>query len=204
MPKQNRVLPTGEIAALPERGGFMGNRGVLHDDAGRLGARRWTHRRWICCRLSFRGRKRQIMTPGAYTELFFLDEAVALAAGHRPCAECRRAAYDAYRAAWERAQGDAVRADEIDRVLHRDRVLPDRRQRRLAAEAGGLPDGAFILQAGQPLLLSAGRALAFTPGGYLATKPPRPRERVTVLTPAANLAVLAAGFQPELHPTAAV
>ncbi|SDI25505.1 hypothetical protein [Aliiruegeria lutimaris] len=204
MPKQNRVLPTGEIVALTERGGFMGNRGVLHDDAGRLGTRRWTHRRWICCRLSFRGRQRQVMAPGAYTELFFLDEAVALAAGHRPCAECRRAAYDAYRAAWERAHGQAARADEIDRELHRDRLLPNRGQRRLTAEAGRLPDGTFILHCGRPVLLTAGRAYSFCPGGYEVTERPSPRTPVKVLTPASSLAVLAAGYHPELHRTAAV
>ena len=204
MPRQNRILPTGEIAALPERGLFMGNRGVLHDDAGHLGTRRWTHRRWICCRLRFRGRQRQVMTPGAYTELFFLDEAVALAAGHRPCAECRRDAYDAFRAAWQLAHDASDRADEIDRVLHRDRVLPNRTQRRFTAETGDLPEGAFILHGGRPVLLSAQCAQAFSPGGYVPTDRPFPHEAVTVLTPAAILAVLAAGYRPALHPTAAV
>src|SRR5580658_4307221 len=89
MPKQNRVNPFGEIIATPERGTFMGNRGVLHDDQGRI-RRKWQGKRWIVCVLEFRGRKRKMMTPSRYTELFFLDEATALAAGHRPCAECRR------------------------------------------------------------------------------------------------------------------
>ena len=99
MPRQNRVLPTGEIIAHPARGRFMGNRGILHDASGHLGRSRWKLMGWVTCVLDFKGRQRTVMSPGTYTELFFHDEAVALAAGHRPCAECRRADYRAYRAA---------------------------------------------------------------------------------------------------------
>ncbi len=102
MPRQNRVTPFGDLIATPERGTFLGNRGVLHDDAGRI-KRAWQLRRWIVCVLEFRGRKRSVMTPGRYTELFFLDEATALAAGHRPCAECRRARFLAFCDAWRAA-----------------------------------------------------------------------------------------------------
>ncbi|MDB5560081.1 MAG: hypothetical protein JWQ36_3015, partial [Enterovirga sp.] len=117
MPRQNRVLPTGEIVALPFRGAFMGNRGILHDEAGRLGRARWRHPHWIICRLAFKGRRRAIMAPRRYTELFFPDEAVALAAGHRPCAECRRDAFGAYRSALARAEGGpAHSAASLDRL----------------------------------------------------------------------------------------
>lgn len=98
--RQNRVLPTGEVVAIPDRGLFMGNRGILHDTEGRLGGARWKHPHWITCRLTINGRKRTLMAPGRYTELFFLDEAVACAAGHRPCAECRRAEWLTFRAIW--------------------------------------------------------------------------------------------------------
>jgi len=119
---QNRVTPFGEIVATPARGLSMGNRGILHDDRRRLGRRRWTHKAWICCVTEFRGRRRQVMAPGRYTELFFLDEAVALAAGHRPCFECRRAAANAFAACW----GGEPRAPDMDRVLHAERLAGNR------------------------------------------------------------------------------
>ena len=99
MPRQNRVTPFGEIVAVPERGTLMGNRGVIHADDGSH-RREWQVRRWIACRLEFKGRRRPVRQPRRWTELFFLDEATALAAGHRPCAECRRERYDEFRAAW--------------------------------------------------------------------------------------------------------
>src|SRR5437762_13426760 len=126
MPRQNRVTPFGEIIATQGRGTFLGNRGVLHDGAGHV-KRAWQLKRWLVCVLEFRGRKRQVMTPGHYTELFFLDEATALAAGHRPCAECRRERFNAFRKAWRSAHPGAgasslPTADEIDRRLHAERV----------------------------------------------------------------------------------
>ncbi len=135
----NRVTPFGDIIATPERGTMMGNRGILHDERRRLGRRRWAHKAWICCLTEFRARKRRVMAPGRYTELFFLDEAVALAAGHRPCFECRREAARAYAACW----GGNPRAGEMDRVLHAER-LDGKRQRIHSCEAADLPDGAFV------------------------------------------------------------
>src|SRR5262245_59079626 len=125
MARKNRVTPSGEIVATPERGTLMGNRGVLHDDQGRI-VRRWQGKRWIACVLEFRGRKRTVMTPGRYTELFFLDEATALAAGHRPCAECQRERFNAFRDAWRRGNGVAMppTAPEIDGRLHAERLGP--------------------------------------------------------------------------------
>src|SRR5262245_10377094 len=125
MPLQNRVTPTGEIIADPARGTLMGNRGgPLHRPDQTLGARRWVSKAWICCRLEFKGRRRQVMSPGKYTELFFLDEATALAAGHRPCFECRRAEAEQFARLWAKVHGahDRARAGDMDRVLHAERV----------------------------------------------------------------------------------
>ena len=202
MALQNRVLPTGEIVAMAARGMFMGNRGILHDDRQRLGTARWRHKAWVCCVLSFKGRRREVMAPGRYTELFFLDEAVALAAGHRPCAECRRADHERFRAAWAAATGALPRAPEMDATLHAARVTRARAQLRHVAPAETLPDGAFFLLEGVAHLVSGDAARPFAPAGYGAARP-RPMGAVTVLTPWPSLAVLAAGYRPVLHPTAA-
>lgn len=194
MPRQNRVLPTGQIVADPARGLFTGNRGVLHDAVGRI-RRRWTTHAWICCRLEWKGVRRQVMTPGRWTELFFLDEAVALAAGHRPCAYCRRADYNRFRDAWTAATGDQPKAPGMDAVLH---------PARLAEPAEGLtstlPDGAFIAVADQIALKWKGRFLRYTPAGY-AGKLNLPAT-ARILTPAPMLNILAAGYVPQVHPSA--
>ncbi|MGH6917388.1 MAG: hypothetical protein ACREJ0_06750 [Geminicoccaceae bacterium] len=199
MPWQNRVTPGGEIIADPARGTLMGNRGILHDAQQRLGAARWRHPHWISCRLTFKGRWRKVMAPHRYTELFFLDEATALAAGHRPCYECRREDFRRFQAAWRRAFGHDASAGAIDRALHKARVEPrSHRQIRFAAPLDALPDGAFVLlpnAPSSPLLVQDDRLLPWRPGGY---GPPRARcsGRVTVLTPAPTIAVLRAGYQP--------
>jgi hypothetical protein len=141
LPKQNRVTPFGEIIATPERGTFMGNRGILHDAEGRL-RRKWVLKRWLVCVLEFRGRERTVMTPNRYTELFFLDEATALAAGHRPCAECRHARFIDFCMAWKAAHSGGKKsrrptADEMDDRLHAERVGPDRSKQ---THPGGLED----------------------------------------------------------------
>jgi hypothetical protein len=199
--RPNRVAPTGDLAALPQRGLLMGNRGILHDEAGRLGSARWRHRNWIACVLSFRGGRRTLMAPGRYTELFFLDEAVALAAGHRPCAECRRADWLRFMDAWEAAHGERPRAAALDRQLHAARVRRDRSQVRHAAPWEVLPDGAFALDAGEPCLTLGDRVVPFGPEGYGRARP-RPEGEAEVLTPAPLVAVLAAGYRPLLHPAA--
>jgi hypothetical protein len=130
MPRRNRVTPLGEIVAVSERGTMMGNRGILHDAEGLI-RRPWAVKRWLICVLEFRGRHRMVMAPNRYTELFFLDEATALAAGHRPCFECRRDRYLAFRDAWaagdpEMVGREPIRADDIDNRLHAERVGPDR------------------------------------------------------------------------------
>src|SRR5262244_4115988 len=128
MPLQNRVTPAGEIVADAGRGLMMGNRGCLHGRDRQLGASRWRSKLWICCVLEWKGVRRDPMPPGRWTALFFLDEATALAAGHRPCAYCRRADYDAFAEACRRAHGARLRASEMDAILHVERV--DSRTRR--------------------------------------------------------------------------
>ena len=145
MALQNRVTPRGELVADPARGLVYGNRGCLHDAHGRI-RRRYAGKRWIACRLEFRGRRRtQLLQPGRYTELFFLDEVTAFAAGHRPCAECRRADYDRFVAIWGTTHPGQAGADAMDAQLHAERVDPATRGQRLhGAKLGELPDGAFV------------------------------------------------------------
>jgi len=203
MPLQNRVTPTGDILAVAPRGLFMGNRGVLHDDLRRLGAARWKHRNWVTCRLNFNNRRRQLMTPRRYTELFFLDEAVALAAGHRPCGECRHGDYQHFLELWAEAHGHRPTAKALDDMLHMARAEPGaRRLKRHTAALEGLPDGAFVLaDSGQALLVAGEHTYPYEPGGYGA-----PLKRwagtVRVLTPSPTIAVLRVGFRPVLHPSA--
>jgi hypothetical protein len=201
---QNRVLPTGEIVADHARGLFTGNRGILHREDGTLGTARWRHRHWIACSLTCpRGRRHGPMPARGWTALFFLDEAVSLAAGHRPCAYCRRDDYRRFRAAWAAATGAGASAAEIDAALHRARVTRNRKHLRHDAEANGLPDGTFILHGGTPCLLLEGRILPFRPDGYGAGRE-RPGGRVTVLTPAPTVAALRNGYRPVFHPTAEI
>lgn len=200
MTLQNRVLPTGEIVADPARGTLMGNRGILHDEKQWLGTTRWKTQAWLTCRLEFKGRKRPIMTPGRYTELFFLDEATALAAGHRPCGECRRHDLSRFRAAWEKANG-TTDLNTLDRQMHRDRVTRRREQVRHDADVSTLPDGTFILEDGVPHVVWQGRLLRYSPAGYTEAHPLSSRT-VTVLAPACTVAALARGYRPGIHSSA--
>lgn len=200
MTLQNRVLPTGEIVADAGRGTLTGNRGILHH--GReLGARRWTHPHWISCTLDWKGVRRVPMSPGTWTELFFLDEAVALAAGHRPCALCRRPAFTAFRDAWAVGTGLPCTAPAIDRALHAARVTRDRRQVRHAADPRGLPDGAFVLHDGAAHLVLDGRLRAFSTEGYGPAIEMPQVPTMIVLSPAPVVDVLRAGYRPLLHPS---
>jgi hypothetical protein len=200
------MTPLGELVADPARGLVYGNRGCLHDDAGRI-RRRYAGRRWIACRLEFRGwRRERLLQPGRFTELFFLDEATAFAAGHRPCALCRREDYVRFGAVWSGLHPGDSGADAIDARLHAERVDPATRRHRLhEARLRDLPDGAFVLEAGAPRLVLGGSLLVWTPAGY-AARAPRPRAgRVTLVTPPSLVAVLRAGWNgavPLLHPSA--
>jgi hypothetical protein len=205
MPLRNRVTPLGELVEDPARGLVYGNRGCLHDAEGRI-RRPFAVRRWIACRLEFKGRRRTpLMQPGRYTELFFLDEATALAAGHRPCAECRREDYDRFVRIWRRRYPDDVGADAIDARLHDERVDPATRAHRLhAVGLDGLPDGAFVLEDGAPCLVLGDAFLRWSPVGY-ASREPRPSGRGTLVTPPSLVAVLRAGWHsalPLVHPSA--
>jgi hypothetical protein len=206
MPLQNRVTPLGELVADPARGLVYGNRGCLHDGAGRI-RRRYAGRRWIACRLEFRGwRRKRLLQPGRFTELFFLDEATALAAGHRPCALCRRGDYDRFGAVWSDVHSGESGADAIDARLHAERVDPVTRRPRLhEARPEDLPDGAIVLENGTPRLVLGDSLLAWTPAGY-ATRSPRPTGGpVALVTPPSLVAVLRAGWHgvvPLLHPSA--
>lgn len=205
MPLQNRVTPTGDIVFSSARGTLMGNRGCLHDGTRTLGRRQWTTRSWVICLISFGGRRRELMRPGYYTELFFLDEATALAAGHRPCAECRRDAYRRFASCWAAATGEAagpVRAANLDRALHFARV--DRRRGKVTFQAplGDLPDGVMFASDSVTYLKWRGQAKPWSLVGYgpeLAL--PLDRE-VTVLTPRMTVDVLRAGYVPGLHASA--
>jgi hypothetical protein len=203
MPGQNRVRPDGTLIAVPDRGLFWGNRGVLVDAQGRL-VRYSRGRAWAICVLLFKGRRRELWAPNRLTELFFLDEATGLAAGHRPCGECRYRDYQAFKRAWALVFGDGVPlVGEIDARLHADRLLRPGVRRSYTAPLSDLPDGAMVSVDGAPWLVWGGELLAWTPGGY------GPRVSfvagpVTVITPRATVAVLAAGYRPVIHPSAAV
>jgi hypothetical protein len=205
-PLQNRVTPAGEIVADPARGTLMGNRGCLHRADRTLGVSRWRSKMWICCVLRWRDVRRDPMPPGRWTALFFLDEATALAAGHRPCGYCRRAAYASFAEAWRLAAGLALapRAGEMDARLHAERVDPrTREQRTRPAVAGELPGGTMVRHAGACGLLAGQAFLPWTLRGYLAPVPLGPATPVELLTPPSTVAAIAAGYRPLLHPTAA-
>lgn len=203
MPLQNRVSPFGELLAVPARGMLFGNRGGrFHTDAQRLTTRRWVSRRWICCVLDFKGRHRDVWGR-FYTELFFLDEPTALAAGHRPCFECRRKDAEAFAEGWRKARRLSARplADRMDDVLHDER-LRARAKRLHRRRIDALPDGAFIALEGEPFAIRGGLLLHWTPQGYDTRKRRRRGLTVDVLTPPAILAVLSAGYRPRWHPSA--
>ena len=206
MARRNRVTPLSELVADPARGLVYGNRGCLHDAAGHV-RRRYAGRRWIACRLRFRGWQRSpLLQPGRFTELFFLDEATAMAAGHRACALCRRADYDRLTALWAQLHPGQVGADAIDAQLHGERLGPGARaQRHHDAPLDGLPDATFVVRDGAPWVVLGDQLLAWTPAGYAARIPRPARERALVITPPSLVAVLRAGWDPLvplLHPSA--
>jgi hypothetical protein len=208
MPRRNRVTPLSELVADPARGLVYGNRGCLHDAEGRI-RRRFAGRRWIACRLRFKDRRRgSLLKPGHYTELFFLDEATAWAAGHRPCAECRRAEWDRFRALWAERHPGETRAGAIDARLHGERVADGgRAQRHHDADLAELPDGAFVLRDGAPWVVRGDALLRWSPGGYRERIARPARERAVLVTPPSLVAILRAGWEsdpdvPLLHPSA--
>jgi hypothetical protein len=203
MALQNRVLPTGDIVADPYRGMFTGNRGIIHDPATKtLLNKRWSSPAWLICVCEFEGRRREVMGGRSWTELFFLDEATAFAAGHRPCFFCRRDDAERFRSCWEEGNGvSRVLARDIDAVLHRERL--DHGKKRLyplTVPLAELPDGAMLQEGTQSHLILQGKALAWSPSGYRETQ--NPIWGAMVLTPPSTLRALAAGYRPVLHPSA--
>ena len=204
MPRENRVTPWGEIIATPARGTLMGNRGRLHDSQGNI-RRAYQGKRWIICLLDFKQRQRTVMTPGQYTELFFLDEATALAAGHRPCAECQRARFNRFQALWAAANPLLANgmskppATRIDAVLHEERLRPEE----AVVAANQLPDGTFVtVEDGNAYLVYQGKFLRWQPFGYETVATPLSVQPATLLTPSSVVRMLAAGYGAGVHSSA--
>jgi hypothetical protein len=200
---RNRVTPLGDIVAIPLPGAWGGNRGVLHE--GREIVRFHASDLWITCALEFRGRWREQWLPGRFTWLYFHDEAVSFAAGHRPCAECRRDAYNAYRGAWADGPGvDAPSAKEMNRRLHGERIVRGTHRRRLHDIAWAeLPDGAFVrLDGATPVLVLGDALVEWTPAGYGERRPMPARGTAEVITPPASLAALRAGYPVQIDSAA--
>ncbi len=204
MPLQNRVDPFGQIHAVAERGALMGNRGILHDDAQQI-RRSHAHQNWVTCALAFKERKRELMAPHRYTELFFLDEATAFAAGHRPCAECRRARYREFVEYWKAAHGEAPAGVPlpkwIDRVLHAHRIARGAVKVSYPGRAEDLPSGTIFALGTQPVMIRDGRQFDWHFGGYRA-RPTPVRGEVSVLTPRPVVALFRAGFRPQVDASA--
>lgn len=199
MPLQNRVTPFGEIVAISQRGLFTGNRGIIHDPATKTLTKRWAGKAWIICLCDFGTVRREVMGGRSWTELFFLDEAVALAAGHRPCFYCRRKAAGQFRAAWAAGRGEALpSAPAMDAVLHAERL--ENRGKRLHPVPGplaALPDGVVVAAGGAAFTLRAGLAHRWTGEGY--APPQRLDSAEWLLTPPSTVGALSAGYRPVFH-----
>lgn len=200
MPLQNRITPFGSLIATPERGTLMGNRGCLHNDRKEI-RRPFQLRRWIICLLEFKGRSRTVMKPGHYTELFFLDEATALAAGHRPCAECQRSRFDLFRETWAKANPEITNqlrpaATVIDAFLHKERL-----NNNLSCDpVRTLPDGTFVtFDEKAAYLVRNGRVLRWTPAGYEIEPTRNVSSRARILTPRSIVKTLRAGYPVNVH-----
>ncbi len=208
MPHQNRVTPFGDIIATPAHGTLMGNRGCLHDQQGRI-RRRYKTLQWIICQLEFKGMHRIVMTPGLWTELFFLDEATALAAGHRPCAYCQRARFELFRALWVTANpalANGVRpaAPVLDAALHAERITALGQKVVYAAKLGDLPTGTMVTlaESEHALLVYEHTLLPWQPAGYGLPVLYCKDMLGEVLTPRSVVRVLALGYPVEVHPSA--
>jgi hypothetical protein len=205
MPLPNRVTPLGTIEADPARGTMMGNRGGCMHDANRRIVRQWVNRRWICCVLEFRGRHREVMQPGRYTELFFLDEATAFAAGHRPCAECRRGDHLRFKEAWLAGNPGTglslgCSIDLVDDVLHRERLRP--REPLAPSRLAALPPGVFVAETGDgpPMLWTGTKLLRWSHSGYGPAS--LSAGALLLVTPLSVANAFRAGYVPAIHASA--
>jgi len=205
-PRQNRVTPFSSIVAVSARGTLTGNRGCLHDDQ-QIIRRHYQGTRWIICLLDFKGRKRNLMTPGHYTELFFLDEATALAAGHRPCAECQRERFTRFRELWAAANPGLAAtshpaATVMDAAIHQERTAPLDDGMMPLISIQNLPDGVFVTDDDRTAYLILGGGLRrWSPSGYEVPTAPL-QYPVRVLTPASVVRTLAAGYSADIHRSA--
>lgn len=191
MPLQNRVHPSGAICVSPHRGHLMGNRGLLHNAQQQI-VRPWQLQRWLICVLDFKDRRRPLMYPGHYTELFFWDEATALAAGHRPCAECQRPRFLHFRQCWQAANAQpAAKTPDIDAFLHAERTALTRPHGRIA----DLPDGTFVEWEGEPCLVQGGKLRGWSFGGYKAAQEVPADAEAKVLTPMSIVRAIKAGYE---------
>ncbi|WP_371232430.1 hypothetical protein ACAW63_06225 [Pseudomonas sp. QE6] len=206
MPLQNRMNPRGQLHSVKARGHLMGNRGQLHNAAREI-VRSWKLNRWITCALEYQGIKRELMAPNSYTELFFLDEPTSYAAGHRPCGDCRKERYKAFKAAWAKAFPDQDQsAAGIDKVLHAARLNTDNSLRTWQASLAVLPEGTMVEHEGEVVLLWGGRQWRWSFDGYSPLSPALANGVVTVLTPEPIVALLRNGLAADLqvHPSAEV
>ncbi|CAG9165210.1 hypothetical protein LMG23992_00354 [Cupriavidus laharis] len=202
----NGVLPTGEIQSICPSAGWLGNRGALHDANGII-VRPWQRKAWVTCLLSYKGRNRKpLMQPGRYTELFFLDEATALAAGHRPCGECRRDDYNNFKRAWvlgNKRPNNTTIAD-IDFAMHAERTRAEEDHTRMR-EVRTLPSGVLVLWGGTPHLWSGSFLLKWTPAGYAAADAGwLMTSDVRLITPPSVVQALGAGYVARVHESASL
>ena len=200
---QNRVNPYGEIIETKTRGLWMGNRGLLHNPDQHV-IRPYKLKAWITCLLQFKGKHREIMAPNRYTELFFLDEATAFAAGHRPCFECRREDFNKFKTFWIKGNprynfSAKTSIDEIDKILHHERMNEDGSKKMYKTNTRLLPNGTFISIDNSPYLIANGHMYLWTPGGYTKKQNLPARDEVNVLTPKSIVNVFHAGYVPQMN-----
>lgn len=204
MTLKNRVDPWGNLNAVPARGAWMGNRGILHNDQKQIVAP-WRHKAWVTCKLEYQGIRRKLFSPGSYSELFFLDEATALAAGHRPCADCRRERYNEFKAAWcganpELAISSSVSITQIDKQLHAERAIRGGGKVTFETAFENIPEGTLMEVNGSAYLLWNGHLHQWTANGYRPySLKPLPADPVKVLTPQSIVRMYRQGFRPQVH-----
>jgi hypothetical protein len=204
MPLQNRVDPWGKLNAVSAKGALLGNRGILHNDNKEI-VTQWRSKAWITCQIEFKGRESPAFAPDSYSQLFFVDEATAFAAGHRPCAECRRERFNEFKAAWMDANHDLLQGEnptivDIDKVIHTERVSDEKLKRTYAEKLGSLPAGTMIEVDGSPLLVWRGKLMRWSFEGYSKSGVLLPSSTVVqVLTPASVVRVFASGLTPQVH-----
>ncbi|MFT5706099.1 MAG: hypothetical protein ACI9ES_000370 [Oceanospirillaceae bacterium] len=206
MPLQNRVTPSGQLVIADARGAFLGNRGILHDAEKNIIAP-WRHKSWVTCQLSFKGAKRALFSAHNYTELFFLDEATAFSAGHRPCAYCRRSRFNEFKQSWLRAiSKDLTRSlsvTDIDKQLHLERAIRGGGKVSYTTEFDDIAQGTFIEHTGEVYLFWKGALKRWTHHGYVGgIAVPNENERVKVLTPFSIVQLYKSGFEPKVHESA--